>query len=634
MQGFDISFYYMYTQNMIIKNPIILAKRILYRPILFLLLILLNTIIQSKELTFFLTIYFMTTLYAVTAYIFVNNTNDNILFKKLITLTIPLSFLFIRLSYDLLGNFLVMSFTYLFLSEYIRLITKQSNSIDCIEIKKRVWLLILSLVIITTHIWVWAVLLVAITIMFFWDFSSFLSKTISRKKVKNDIFLKHATIFLNITLPNIVAVYLSSVIFGVTLIIMPRVTLFDFLKYIITFGVGDSWLLTHEATVVYTISILGFTGILIRYVRYHRITYFEKIIVSWAITISFIALFVNFSAPYRFYLLYPVGFLSGIGMYILYTSLKHIFKGRQKTTLSRLKLSVDLTYIVLGLVWIILFASTLGHAYIPEYVYRPDNSTMEQIKWLNAKYGFGNESTIFLIFNSKAKPLEPKSSPNVEGWVRAYLGNSAYFGSLLTLLEGMPDKFGHKFDTRNKTIILANRLYDLTVVDYLFVEQIEQGIYKVEENITLEKYLNALTLYSKVISRGYNNIFHMVWQSENINFVVNVKRMILVAKLGENQEYIKLKVDKDKLTNHTFSYFLMKVHILAKNAYVRFTLVQGSDKKIVLGFNFANKTNADYWILLPFNGTATEYLEIIMGNWGQYDKPNHVLLMFEKIYIF
>jgi len=129
---------------------------------------------------------------------------------------------------------------------------------------------------------------------------------------------------------------------------------------------------------------------------------------------------------------------------------------------------------------------------------------MAQIKEMSELFGFENTSNIFLIYNSPAKPLDPRSSPHVVGWARAYLGTIIYEGHLLELLSGLPDVRGRVYDPVNKTLVLASRLYMLSPLELALCREIADGIYVFRVNDSVLDIINPLIFATAYDVLGFN----------------------------------------------------------------------------------------------------------------------------------
>jgi len=150
---------------------------------------------------------------------------------------------------------------------------------------------------------------------------------------------------------------------------------------------------------------------------------------------------------------------------------------------------------------------------------------MAQIKEMSELFGFENTSNIFLIYNSPAKPLDPRSSPHVVGWTRAYLGTIIYEGHLLELLNGQPDRRGRVYDVRNKTIVLGDRLYKMSYFELSLCEEIADGIYILRPmNYTSDSLERALLA-------NYRMLYDFYISSDNWNIVTRT--------LNTSLKYIK-----------------------------------------------------------------------------------------------
>ena len=188
-------------------------------------------------------------------------------------------------------------------------------------------------------------------------------------------------------------------------------------------------------------------------------------------------------------------------------------------------------------------------------------------------------------------------------------------------------------DTENKTIILADRLYDIIIVDRLFLEKISnQGIYKLKKGVTLEDYFTTLISHAELLNIPYNELFHVKEQSPNVSSLIKRENIMIRMKVGEKQEFIEFEVSKDNLANKTFSYLLIKMNIVIEDAYMWFTLINEDSKETPVRLRFDNRTNGQYWLLLPFNSSSTEYIKIEIGRL-KVATVHNVLLQIEDIYI-
>ena len=241
---------------------------------------------------------------------------------------------------------------------------------------------------------------------------------------------------------------------------------------------------------------------------------------------------------------------------------------------------------------------------------------MEQIRWLYAKYGFENDSVIILTFNSRAKPLENKSSPHVNGWIRGYLGDSAYFGHLISLLYGLPDKFSHVFNCTNKIIVLADHLYTMTPIEYSLSEKISDlGIYVIR-NVSLVRVIDLLERYGYKLPANYMDIIAPLSMGEYCSLMLRNKSILLEYSyvMSGSQRSIYVKFTKNVI-NFTATYLFFRVSFNPVNVTLRIRAydndwhVIGSAKQPL--FSNINLYNNSVWLVLPMkeNYSDISYLE-------------------------
>ncbi|MEQ9714220.1 MAG: hypothetical protein ABGF52_01640 [Candidatus Asgardarchaeum sp.] len=486
-----------------------------------------------------------------------------------------------------------MSFIFLFLREYIRHISIEKYNFSIYNVLK---FILLSVIIITTHIWTWAILLISLSILIIWNtLDVFLSKNSNLT-----MFKRMLRLYLFIVIPNIIIVILSDLLLGISLL-----DIFNFGFW----GLDDFWLLSRESVIGYLLAIIGVI-IIISNPCFRR-SLFVRLILSWCLTLSFILLFVRFDYPYRLYILYPVSILIGYGFYGI-TIIVKVYLLRVYSFKDALPFHKMIPF----LLWLALFSSILYQAYIPEYVYYPDEITMSQIKWLYSRYGFENGSVIILTFNPRAKPLKNRSSPHVDGWVRGYLGGSAYFGHLFSLLYGLPDKFSHITNYINKTIVLADRLYTMTPIEYELSEKISDlGIYVIR-NVSLVRAIELLETYGYKLSVNYMDIIAPLSMGEYCSLMLRNRSILLEYSyvMSGSQRSIYMKFTKN-IINFTATYLFFHVSLTLANVTLRIRAydndwhVIGSVKQPL--FSNINLYNNSVWLVLPMKEGYSDisYLE-------------------------
>ena len=468
-QGFDTSFYYI-TLTRVASVSESRFIELLYswkRPLFQVIMVAIVKLGVSAEQLYFYYPVMVGYFYVLSVYVFVRwGTGDEKL-SLLSLLLAPSSFFFIRLSYDLYANYLGMCFIYVMLGWYLRIL--RSNDLN----RGNIAILVL-LVFLAGLIHPYATL-IFLAVMFLADFLLMLGGRVCLwgvmvKRKRIFVFTVCGGLLLFIWL-----LFYLGILFGK--LSMINVNAWRTKWY---------WLAGRESMWVYFFSLIGLVYLVISAKRHYRLLHFSLLMISWVTCISLLLYiplkFYDEIRAYRVYILYPMGVLQSVGVWVFGNSIRgtivRIF--RFQVRVARLR------QLVYAFCVLLILVSVLPSAFIPEYVYYPDGETMRQIRELSRMYGFENGSVVFPVFNSPARPLEPRSSPHVAGWMRAYLGEVVYEGHLLELLNGQPDVHGYVYgDLLGRVIVLADRAYMLTGFEKGLGEEVADGVYEVRVNESL-----------------------------------------------------------------------------------------------------------------------------------------------------
>ena len=507
IQGFDIPAYYIPLTKLAAQSLQNLSRISIRwgRPLFLIIVVGIYRMGVPAEIIYFYYPAVVGCLYIFSVYYFVKK-GLNEKMAHLAAITAPINFFFIRLSYDLLTNFLAMCIAYVSLGKYVGVKVREEKR------RKDIFCLVLVLItLVLVHPWTAAIIFGIVILN---EFLEFLMER--RFLIQN--WKPHLGIFAVIAVLLVVILYYVKV-YGLLVL---DVGIWEVEWY---------WMIYRESAVVLFLSLLGLIFMILEFKSNKR---FVMLISAWVFILSlllYIPLRFYGTWAYRVYMLYPFGILQAVGMYFIADKAESVFKNFLGFKVRGFKVLLSMVLVLL------ILTSVLPSALIHEYVYRPDNVTMEQIREMSRLFGFQNESVVYVLFNSPAKPLDPKTSPHVFGWMRAYLGNNIYEGHLLELLNGQPDVRGRVYDVSNKTVVLGDKVYMMTDLELALCREVEDGIYVLGvtnytfqqlEDILLSKYFEFYDFYvSKdgwhIVTRTLDVDLGYVGEERGYKLVVSVE---------------------------------------------------------------------------------------------------------------
>lgn len=503
IQGFDVTFHYIYHTRLASKSISTFIDMLLEwkRPLFLAIFVGLYLSGVSIYSLYFYYPFIISYLYVLSVYLLMRKSLG---YKHalLISTVAPLNFFFIRISYDLYANFLALVIVNLLLTQYIRIKKSEKKS------KRDQYVLIFFfIVLIFIHPWTGIIFLIIVSLNELFDFLS----------SNNKNFLCASAVLK--------AVLLMAILLGVAV----NINLFIYFHLDFRFWqVKWSWMIAKESTIVLILSFIGFLYIII-----HFDYEISKLIIAWVFTLSFllyIPLEYYLVNAYRIYILYPLGILQGFGILAIVNTISSKLRFRCLPNFCKFKSLVYVSLILL------IMVSILPNAIIHEYVYCPDSKTIDQIKEMNSIFGFENESVIYVIFNSPAKPLDPKSSPHVIGWVRAYLGDRVYEGHLIELLNQEPDIKGRVYNNlTDQLIVLGSRLYMLSNLELALCKEIEDGIFVLRPNDTI------LNITKSSLLSNYYAFYDFLVASDGWHIITSTLN-VSIRNLGWSHNELRIKI--------------------------------------------------------------------------------------------
>jgi len=259
--------------------------------------------------------------------------------------------------------------------------------------------------------------------------------------------------------------------------------------------------------------------------------YGNALLISWTFVLSFFILFEMFVVPYRLFILLPLGILSAIGFDATIKSIKK-FSLRISSSLvflvkkSKKKITHILIVILLSLS---LLVTSYPFSYISDHISRPKDDAMMQLEWIREKFGFEN-SSITVLINKELPTVTGEGECNECDWAIYEVGWVIYPGSLLEYLQGLPSWRKYIFsrwqqiipssDYLKKIILLPNKWYRMSSLEYAISEEVGSGVYNVtvRDLATIEQVLRNVsrfffenTSFFRVVA-GWDNFY---WDFEN-----------------------------------------------------------------------------------------------------------------------
>jgi len=380
----------------------------------------------------------------------------------------PLSWLFIRTSYDLYGQLLANGFLFVFLVIFSSIFPIDNGYLSRrnSSFKRFFSLLLIIGILYLTHFWT-TVLAVVFTLSASFGFLSY-------KCIKNRTFSKEMRYTLK---------FLSLLAVFIILGILVKTRQIYLLQIIIAkgefrfFTIPPSWrwYVGSEIPLIWILSIIGALALLKRDKNFGFIT------ILWTLYVTSLVVISGYSQAYRFFLLYPLPFFVGAGLDYIYVTLSKAKNSRfQKFLFMHKKKFFSL--MVVGTIIFVLIGETVVRGYIPEFTYRPDAKIVKQLTWIREQYGFDNHSILVVMDYHKLRASFY--------WPLMIIGSNIYFGSLEGLINGEEDFLLRTFDWQSREIIIPNETYKMNPVEKALSEKISDlGIYKVINNTLLEDFL-------------------------------------------------------------------------------------------------------------------------------------------------
>jgi len=574
IQGFDIPAYYIPLTKLAAQSLQNLSRISIRwrRPLFLIIVVSIYRMGVPAEIIYFYYPAVVGCLYIFSAYYFVKKgLNEEI--AHLAAITAPISFFFIRLSYDLLTNFLAVCIAYVSLGKYIEVKVRGEE-----KKRKDIFCLVLVLIILVfVHPWTAAIIFGIVMLNEFLEF-------LMERKFLLGSWRSNLGIFAVVVVLLIIILLYAKVY---------RLLALD----VRIWEVEWYWMIYRESAAVLFLSLLG---LILTMLECKLNKKFAILISTWVFVLSLL-LYVPLRFyriwAYRVYMLYPFGVLQAISMYFMADKVESVFKNFLGFKVRGFKVLLSIVLVLLVL------TSVLPSALIHEYVYRPDNVTMEQIREMSELFGFQNESVVYVLFNSPAKPLDPKTSPHVFGWMRAYLGDNIYEGHLLELLNGQPDVRGRVYDVSNKTVVLGDKVYMMTDLELTFCREVENGIYILKvTNYTFQQleeilFTRYLEFYDFYVSK---NNWHIVTRTLNVSlrYVEEEGGYKLVISIDENttgwltmEKYLSPEFNTTGLQS-----LITRVYSDTTNITILVEVYYANGKvkgRIIDGFS------GDFWIVVP-----------------------------------
>ncbi len=311
----------------------------------------------------------------------------------------PVSFLTIRLSYDLFAQFLGQALSILALGGLVAYTLSGRPQPRATGI-----LYVLALL---AHMWTWAVFAMISAGFLAWAL-------VANPAVWRGTLRRGASVLApSVALAVAMSIALTSIRFAA----------------LYPFSVGDArpfsfpegwyWIGGWESMVVWGLGCFGLVAIASR--RYDATA--KAPLLLWTSLLSATVFVTGFDQSYRFLIMYPMPILVVVGLRYVGEHLG-VPSPRTRRREEALHRAVPVAMILL------LVGSVLPYTYIAEWTYWPGEAAYKELVQVRQTYGFGNRSVLILI--------EPRYFETGLLWASAVTGAEVYPGNLISLLRGDP----------------------------------------------------------------------------------------------------------------------------------------------------------------------------------------------------
>jgi len=406
---------------------------------------------ESIFLTGILLPYVFSTIYVLLIFLTVNIIKKDKLLASLCSLSTPLTFFFVRLTYDLLAQTLVLGLVVLALALFSRVVNEFS-------MRSLLYFAFSLLMIILIHSYTAILTLPFLSVAMIYYFFS--QQTITKDKL---IILM--TIIALSAIITLVILYDRIMWFLFTVI--PR----EFHFSIISTQYWEGFV-RSEVSLVWLVSIVG-----VLYMGADQDS-FNHIFSLWLIYIVIIVFTTGYIHSYRFLLYIPEGIYMGFGLYFMIK--KFPIKPRK----------IQEKILGLALVTVLLlsqFMAVYPRAYIKAYVYYPPNETVSQLYYIREYYGFGNKNILVMVYDGYRGSY---------WWVYAITGAEIFIGSLESLVVNQTDILNRRIEINNDTtIVFGTHIYGaIPEIVVVHGEKISSGIYIIKFRELIKYFSETTTL--------------------------------------------------------------------------------------------------------------------------------------------
>ena len=410
---------------------------------------------RSLFLTGILLPFIFASIYTILTYISVNIATKDSLLSSLCALATPLSFFFIRLTYDLFGQTLGISLLILLLALVNRIIEDEIK-LGRINARSQVSLIVLVFAILFSHMH---------TIIFLLPYLFLVTLYISYL-----IFTTHKKAFGKKAIFGVISfliiIFWSFIMFhGEIYWLLWKVIPEEF--HLFSFSTKYwYWFVRQEIALVWLLSIIG-----VLFMAVERYEY-SHIFLTWFLYIIVVTLITGYVQSYRFLLYIPLGIYSGAGLYYVLRKICLNVQNKKKKIIGA---------VLINSLVITMFVGVLSKAYIPQYVYYPPEQSIEQLYYIRDTFGFENKSILVLVYTGYNGSY---------WWAYAIIGENIFLGSLEMLLKNQTDIFGRKVEVSdNITLILATHIYgEIPEIVIKHGTQVYRGIYKIQYSVLRNLY--------------------------------------------------------------------------------------------------------------------------------------------------
>ena len=380
--------------------------------------------------------------------------NKSLADSLFITICAVYNFFFIRLTYDLFSQALIISLFYLLIATFADSLLNDNRRNDHVSFLKAG--IILTLIFLTNFA-------LSLIIFGFFAILTFIL-ALNMLKTGSKKIVTHRS-----KVPAIILLLMINIAFGVTyylLFVLNVGNISNLYMQIITREIsflraraGWEWIIYNENLPILVLCSLAVAY----YIGRERIFLKSNcifLLVAWSSYISSLIFITNYVQTYRLILFLPIATIAGNGISLLLK--ERIF---QRTLLNFKSVQVAKS-LSAGLA-ILLITTMYPLAEIPAYDYFPKNE--EALSKLASYFGYNHKGVIYLIDKRKVTNVSPY-------WYQAYLGENVFIGNIGQLLA------------RNITvskIVIHEDLYPLDRILRSISEPIGDGIYIV--NITYLK---------------------------------------------------------------------------------------------------------------------------------------------------